>query len=166
MKSFRWTVLAVVCAVAAASAATKPTTNPFDTVARKSIFSRDRVSWAPETRRTNATSTVPASPVITGIVREDVGYVAVLETPGSGRPVMLHVGDALPGSRGIVTEMNLDCLVFVPAEGASPRKAYVGRNLDGAESTLVAPTTGPSEAPIEGDDIISRMRRRRQQEGK
>lgn len=165
MKSSRWILLIVICAVVASAATTKPSITPYDTVARKSIFSRDRIAWrAPATGFTPPP--VPASPVITGIVREDVGYVAVLETPGSSRPVMVRLGDPLPGNRGVVTEMNLDCLVFVAPGGASPRKAYVGRNLDGAESTLVVATTGPSEAPIEGDDVISRMRRRRQQEGK
>jgi hypothetical protein len=166
MKFLRMILLPAVCAVAAASATTQSTLNPYETVARKSIFSRDRVSRSATTRSASTQATIPSSPVVTGILREDVGYVAVLESPGSGRPVMVHLGESLPGDRGIVTEMNLDCFVFVPAGGGAPRKAYVGRNLDGAESTLVAPTTGPSDALIEGDDIVSRMRRRRQQEGK
>ena len=166
MKYLRLMLLPAVCAIAAASATAQSARNPYDTVARKSIFSRDRVRWSPPTTATTRTSTLPSSPVVTGIIREDVGYVAVLETPGSGRPAMVRIGDSLPGNRGTVTEMNLDCFVFVPAGGGAPRKAYVGRNLDGSESTLVAPTTGPSETTIEGDDIISRMRRRRLQEGK
>ncbi len=166
MKYLRMILFPAVCAVAVASATTQSSTNPYDTVARKSIFSRDRISRFASTRPFPTTATAPASPVVTGIIREDTGYFVVVETPGAARPVLLRLGDSLPGNRGVVTEINLDCFVFVPADGGAPRKAYVGRNLDGAESTLVAPTTGPSDVTIEGDDIISRMRRRRLQEGK
>jgi hypothetical protein len=166
MKSVRLIILAAACSIAA-TLALADLPKGYETLAHKSIFSRDRVSWNPTSRRTTSGPALPLVPVVTGIVREDIGgYVGVIETPGSGRPVLVHVGDPLPGNRGVVTEMNLDCFVFVPGPGQAPRKALVGRNLDGAESTLVPATTNPSDAPIEGEDIISRMRRRRQQEGK
>lgn len=164
----RLIILAAVCAIAAVSAMAE-LSKPYDTLARKSIFSRDRSIRVASSRPAASAPTPPPVPVVTGIVREDIGFVAVIETPGAGRPVLVRPGDALPGNRGTVTEMNLDCFVFVPASGGAPRKAFVGRNLDGSEATLTPSTTGPSvsdSAPIEGDDIISRMRRRRQQEGK
>jgi hypothetical protein len=152
--------------VAAWSAAESP--KGYESLARKSIFSRDRTPNSPSSRpTTRSVASAPVSPVVTGIMRDDSGsFVAALETPGGSRPVFLRIGDALPGDRGVVTEMNLDCLVFLPLGGLPPRMAYVGRNLDGAESTLTPATTNPSDVLIEGDDIVSRMRRRRQQEGK
>jgi hypothetical protein len=169
MKMLRLVMLPSILTLVAAS--TMPTApRPQEAIARKSIFSRDRRSYVAPSRPVVTAPAPPMSPVLTGIIREESGAIAaVLEVPG-GRPVLLHTGDKLPGDRGTITEMNLDCFVFVPASGtgdaAAARKVFVGRNLDGSESTLVPSTTGPSEAPIEGDDIVSRMRRRRQQEGK
>lgn len=161
-------VLSGLC-VAGMALAADPPRNYESTVSRKSIFSRDRHSRVPTSRPvTTFVAPAPASPVLTGIIREDGGtYMAVLETPGTA-PAYVRLGESLPGKRGVITEMNLDCFVFVPAPGEAPRKAFIGRNLDGAEATLSGPSSSASasDAPIEGDDVISRMRRRRQQEGR
>jgi hypothetical protein len=161
----------------------------YDILNRKSIFARDRVSRSPSERgwgQSRFTAATPSTPVLVGLLLEDVGFVAVLELPDSGKLIPLHIGDALPGSAGTVSDITLDYLEFVPAPGRPPVRILVGRNLQGADAPIAvaAATTQPvgasdatalppagaggdattQPAAGDGDDLLTRMRRRRQQE--
>lgn len=137
----------------------------YDALREKSIFSKERVRRA-STMPTTRSSTAPsASPVLVGILRQDDGPAALFEIPGAGRLPPLRPGEALPGGAGIVDSITLDYVEYSPSSGTGSRRVLVGRSLDGSESPLAATTQAvPADTPLEGEDIIARMKRRHQQE--
>jgi hypothetical protein len=152
----------------------------YEILNRKSIFARDRVSRVPSTGPALvAAGPVSSSvPVLVGIVRDDLGFVAAFEWPDSGKIVQVHAGEQLPDKAGTVVEITLDYLDFIaspaPAPGQPARRIQVGRNLQGVDALLPSSTaaTQPADAAAtaaapgsaDGDDLLARMRRRRQQE--
>ncbi len=153
----------LACAAATSMAIAQTAPAPLDVMRRKSIFARDRVSRVPTTNYVRPSPSAISLPVLVGIVREDDGFVAVFESPG-GALTPARVGQRVPGNEGIVTQISLDYLEFAASTTQPSQKVMIGRNISGAEAPAATtqPTTGL--APIEGDDLISRMRRRRQQE--
>jgi hypothetical protein len=189
----------------------------YEQFSRKSIFAKDRVARSNYTRSTTAPAAVQvsASPILIGIIDDESGYIAVLETPGAGILTPLHVGDTLPGNVGLITDMTLDYIDIAvvdaphpeptsrpttlpaielatmpatspttrraddvahtptpsPSFGPATRRIVIGHNLEGTQAATYSSysasssSSSASTAPIEGDDIVSRMRRRRQQEG-
>lgn len=157
----------VMCALAAGSALAA-TTGPYEILERKSIFAKDRVSRVPTTSYASTAPSLRAgSPILIGIVQDEQGWLAIFETPGA-EIAAVRQGQAVPGTAAMVVGFDLNHVeVTTPGESA-PRQIAIGRDTDGAEVQLAAgdqtgaaPTTS---APIEGDDVLSRMRRRRQQE--
>jgi hypothetical protein len=139
----------------------------YEVLSRKSVFARDRVSRLPTTsfaRRDETTA--PSKPVLIGIVLQQDGCVAVMEAAGAGRFTELHPGDKIPDSQATVLAINLDYMELAAPGDAAPKRVYIGHDIEGAEAPVAATmaTTAPAGAPIEGDDLLSRMRRRRQQE--
>jgi hypothetical protein len=108
--------------------------------------------------------------VLIGIVREDTGVVAVFESPDTGQLTQAHLGESLPANKGVVVAITLDYVEYAPAPDQPAKRLLVGSNLDGADvgipssGSTSSASSSPTAAPIEGDDIVSRMRRRRQQE--
>jgi len=154
--------VSVLVGVAAAGEAALP--REYQLLREKSIFSRER------TRRafSGPTTTVvapPSLPVLVGIIQEEYGQAAIFEVPGSGRSTPIHPGESLPGGAGIAMEITLDHVEYAPSPDAPVKRVEIGRSLDGSESTLAA-TTQPAttDTPVEGEDIVARMKRRRQQE--
>jgi hypothetical protein len=165
--------LSLVVVLASAALADLP--RNYEILGRKSIFARDRVSRVAGSERLRWQSSPARSsvPVLIGILREEAGFAAALESPDTGKQTQVRIGDALPGNAGTVSDITLDYLEFVTAAGQPPTRVPVGRNLQGAETSVAAPATQPATqpttgeaapAPAEGDDLLSRMRQRRQQE--
>ena len=151
----------------------------YEILGRKSIFARDRVSRVTGAERVRYQSATRSSsvPMLIGILKEEAGFAAALEFPDTGKQAQVRIGEALPGNYGTVSDITLDYLEFVMAAGQPPTRIPVGRNLQGADAPIAAsatqpatqattgPTTGEASPPAaDGDDLLSRMRRRRQQE--
>jgi hypothetical protein len=100
---------------------------------------------------------------------DDAGAVAILESPGGGA-CRVHYGEPLPGNGGIVSAISLDYIEYITAAHQTPRRVFVGMNLEGGGASLPpasSSTTPTSSAPgggMVGDDLLSRMRRRRELE--
>lgn len=178
--------LCLIAVVASPTLAALP--RDYEILARKSIFARDRVSRVAGAERTRYPRTEPTRstvPVLVGILREEAGFAAALEFPDTGRLAQVRIGDSLPGNLGTVRDITLDYLEYVPAAGQTPTRVSVGRNLQGEDAPVVAaaapvatdfaappvaePTTQSTTgeaipAPAAGDDVLTRMRLRRQQE--
>ena len=154
-------ILSLIVCVAAAAVAE---VSPVDVLWRKSIFARDRVSRMPTTGASTQPTSMPVTlPVLVGVLREDDGFVAVFEY--SGRLTTSRMGQLLPGDYGIVTNIDLEHVEFAASTTQPSRRVLIGRNIEGSEAAILpaAATTDPASA-IEGDDLVSRMRRRRLQE--
>ena len=162
-------------AVLASAALADGLPKDYEIVGRKSIFARDRVSRAAgaDQARGQPASTQPAVPVLIGILKEDAGFAAALEFPDTGKLAQVHIGEVLPGHAGTVSDITLDYLEFVTVAGQPPLRVPVGRNLQGTDAPVGASATQPTTQPTtgqaspaagDGDDLLSRMRRRRQQE--
>jgi hypothetical protein len=154
----------------------------YEILSRKSIFARDRVARVAGSERVSYQRAPrgSAQPVLVGILREDAGFAASLEFPGTGKQMLVHVGEALPDNMGTITNITLDYMEYVAAAGQAPTRIPVGRNLEGAEAPIAAgtvqpatqpstpssvqPTTGEAAPAGDGEDLLTRMRRRRQQE--
>lgn len=158
---------------AAASPALASLPRDYEILGRKSIFARDRVSRVAGSERGRYQSAPKSSsvPVLIGILQEDAGFAGALELPDTGKLVQVHVGEALPGNVGTVSSITLDYLEFVTAAGQPPTRIPVGHNLQGGEAVAsttqptTQPATGDAASPAaEGDDLLTRMRLRRQQE--
>ena len=172
-----WAIVAAVLFAGISLAAPRhaPTSRPttMEVLSRKSIFARDRVSRVPWTGTTSTLPTVStfnaSVPVLVGVMRDDLGIVAVVEVPELGKLVQYHVGEKLPGAIGSISNLTLDYMEIVANPGQLPQRILVGQNLQGGESALPATAatsaTGATTQPVfEGEDLIARMRTRRQQE--
>jgi hypothetical protein len=152
----------------------------YDVLNRKSIFSKDRRRADRRSFDGNGGSFAvrpPQTPVFIGTVLEDDGFVGFIESPDSGQLVQIRRGDKLPNGLGTVAELSLD-FVDVAPEGdaqAAPRRVAIGQNLLGGVPAAPAATTqaagaegaATSTAPASSggtNDLIERLRRRRQQE--
>lgn len=143
-------------------------------VRAKNIFSKDRQPprrWNGNSGRPSYTPSRPRLPVLVGVARDESDLVAVIELPDERRVIQLRPGDSLPNNAGILQRITLDQIDVAAAPGAATRPIRVGQDLQGAAPE---PATGPTTATsgsstmptgsIDGDDPLSRMRRRRMQE--
>jgi hypothetical protein len=155
----------------------------YDLLRQRSLFSRS--GYRPPSTSFVSRPTRPASPALVGIGRQNEVLEALFEV--SGREMLVvREGDVLPGG-GRVAHISSDYVEFRGEGEAHPSSAtpqsdgvgatqpttarvpaqrvQIGRSLDGS-SVIVEATTRPAGADvvIEGEDIISRMKRRRQQE--
>lgn len=154
--------------LAAAFAAVLPAADD-DPISSKSIFSRDR-----RPRRTYSSTTQsdaqtrpappPRSPVLIGIVREPDHIVAVFEHPSTGQITQARLGEPLPEGAGLIESMTLDYLEARPSPDATPIRIAIGQDLKGSTTQLQATTTSTTGPTPGGDDLLSRLRERRQRE--
>ena len=82
----------------------------------------------------------------------------MLEVPGTGKTSSLRVCDVLPGNIGLISDLTLDYLEFLTAEGQPPHKIVIGQNLEGAaalSAAAAATTSSTTSELIEGDDLAS-----------
>lgn len=192
--TIRWLVMAVAAAAMTAAESARAAESDvrsralpteFELLKRKSIFAREHSLRRPE--RTVSTSTAPVStvprrpesPVLVGIVLDEAGPVAVLEMPETGQLSQLRVGESAPGA-GPVVEITLDSISVSQSEGQPPRVIVIGQDLRGEAAALPArstetaastagsatgtSTTTSATGPAGTNDVLERMRRRRQQE--
>jgi hypothetical protein len=69
----------------------------------------------------------------------------------------------MPDSNATLVNATLD-YIEIAEPGLPTTRIAVGQDLTGATPELPAPTTAPAADAVTGDDVISRMRKRRMQE--
>ncbi len=141
----------------------------FSVLISRSIFmkGRARLNSGASAWRGSADSASPEqSMVFKGATQTDNAVAALVEDTTAGKVLMLKPGDSL--ARGTIAAITLDRLDYSVAGHVT--RVAIGQNLVGDQAAAV-PSTGPTTmtSPVappgaSTDDVLERMRRRRQQE--
>ena len=99
--------------------------------------------------------------IFNGVTVSNDTPMAFIEDTTNQSVQTVHVGE--PIAQGRVTEITLDSLSYTNAQHTM--HLHIGQTLSGGEATPTPiATSNPSEAPITGDSVADRMRRKRQLE--
>jgi hypothetical protein len=152
-----------------------------EVVRAKSIFSKDRRPQRSWNRGNDYVRPTPSSnnrpqprlPVLVGVGRHPDDLVAIIEVPGEG-VLELRPGDMLPNDLGYIAAITLDEIEIATSPSGPFQQVEVGQNLRGGapqvlSTTATSDVSSPESATsssgsTDGDDLLSRMRRRRMQE--
>lgn len=166
----------------------------YDILNRKNIFSKNRLAPQREGRPDNGRrSRRTYTPVLIGVMREDDGFIAFIVDPESRDISGVRQGDVLPSNAGTLKEVTLDYIITDPGNGKPPTRVLIGQNIlggapeypdasadssdnDGPTASTPAPAgpgrpgpqtagpAGPAPSGASTDDIVERLRKRRQQQ--
>lgn len=163
------------------SPTTSPSDNPYDVIAERNMFMRERHRPRDATTRpapaTVPTDYVPDTPerryVLRGVAIEDGEFRAYFENVRTGEGLQVKPGDAI--GNGHVAQIAIDAVAYASTEGAIVW-IDVGQNLNGmrdtrsvpssagpvASSTPAASSAGPSTGPTDPatQSLEERMRAR------
>lgn len=156
-------ILLIAISASVIAAETRP--SDIDMLRSKSIFSKDRHrSYTPTTRSSDSSPRTYGSrrPLLIGIATEGENSAALIELPG-GKIVEVHLGEKLPEANATLVNATLD-YIEISETGSPATRIVVGRDLGGGVVELPSATTTPAADAITGDDVVSRMRKRRMQE--
>ena len=144
----------------------------YESLNRKSIFSRERIARAAPTTAPSVAASPSSrpsrSPVLVGTLEQEEGFVAIFEVPGQMQFARCRLGDLLPDGSGTVSHITLDYLECVSGN-SSTRRIAVGSTVQGDPSALppTSPASGTGDASLagnDGDDLLTKMRKRRKRE--
>ncbi len=164
-----------------------PTADRYNVILRKNIFAKDRQNLNADGSTPPVVKTTVKEPpkpealtVLVGVVERDGKLSAMLENRGTGKTQVLHSGDSVAG--GKIGTITLDSIEYSAANAGSAVTVSIGRTLEGGappmatdaktgESTATTSsasggTAAPAvpAAPSGSNDILERMRKKRQEE--
>ena len=156
------------------SMASTPFPQEYRILLTRSVFSNEtdrRASRGPGSGQTDGARSYESSLTFRGAMREGSQFVAFIEDNGSNRTMRLKIGEKL--GRGEIRQISLNQIIYQVGELATP--VEIGGTLSGtgiASTTQPAPSSigqaasaSPSSSTTGGDDLLERMRKRRQLEG-
>lgn len=155
------------------SMASTPFPQEYRILLTRSVFSNEtdrRASRGPGSGQAGGARSYESSLTFRGAMREGSQFVAFIEDNGSNKTMRLKVGEKL--GRGEIRQISLNQIVYQVGDLATP--VEIGGTLSG--TGIASATTQPvpssigqaasaSPSTTGGDDLLERMRKRRQLEG-